>query len=81
MSLDAASLKQLRKRLPRKYIKPLLRKLGARGKRLSDSYVSQVINGARHDEDILKAAALVAHEHQAAIAELKLQARGGRKTA
>ena len=81
MALDARSLQRLRQRLPARYIQPTLDKLGRRGKRLSKSYVSQILSGDRFDQEIVEALISVADEHQSGVAELKARARGMQRRA
>ena len=79
MALDSRSLKRLRKRLPRTFMKSAQDKLIVKGRDLSKSYISQVVNGGRFDQGVIEVLIKVADEHQRQNARLAARARGKRK--
>lgn len=74
MALDKKTLRALRKRLPSGYLAQVRARLGADAP--SDSYVSQVLNGSRHDKDVINAAIAVAEQYERELAAIAARARG-----
>lgn len=79
MALDKKTLRALRKRLPSGYLAQVRAKLGADAP--SDSYVSQVLNGSRHDMAVITAAIAVAEAYEHELAQIAQRARGRKTTA
>ena len=81
MALDKLSLRRLRKRLPNQFMEAALGRLGGQGREMSKSYISQVINGNRFDQQVIEVLIAVAEDHQKELSELKARARGAQQPA
>ena len=76
MALDKRSLRRLRKRMPPGYLNLAMDRLEKLGRKLSDSYISQNINGDRFDQGVIEVLIELADENDARLTELKARSRG-----
>jgi hypothetical protein len=81
MALDTRSLKRLRKRMPTGYLNLAIERLAQKGRDLSDSYISQNINGDRFDQGVIEVLIELADENDARHTNLKARANGKHITA